>query len=69
MAYLLRDEHGAATVVHDRHVMGLFSRAVWMETLAAAGVEPLDVPFEHSSCSDTGHVVFLGLRPTDGEGA
>jgi len=67
MAYLLRDESGSVEVVHDRHVMGLFPRAVWLELIAAAGFEPLAVPFEHSSYSDTGHEVFLGLRPPSGE--
>ncbi len=62
MAYLLRDESGAVEVVHDRHVMGLFSRAVWLELIATAGFDPLAVPFEHSSYSNTGHEVFLGLR-------
>jgi hypothetical protein len=66
MAYLLRDETGAVEVLHDRHVMGLFSRAVWLELIAAAGFEPLTVPFEHSSYSDTGHDVFLGLRAMAG---
>jgi len=69
MAYLLRDESGAVEVVHDRHVMGLFSRAVWLELIAAAGFQPLAVPFEHRSYSDTGHEVFLGLRLAPGEGA
>jgi SAM-dependent methyltransferase len=67
MAYLLRDRDGAVEVVHDRHVMGLFPRAVWLELVAGAGFEPLAVPFEHSSYSDTGHEVFLGLRPVPGE--
>ena len=69
MAYLLRDERGAVEVVHDRHVMGLFARGVWLELLAAAGFEALAVPFEHSSCSDTGHEIFLGLRPPSAEEA
>ncbi len=63
MAYLLRDENGAVEVVHDRHLMGLFPRAVWLALIAAAGFEALAVPFEHSSHGDTGHEVFLGLRP------
>lgn len=62
MAYLLRDENGDVEVAYDRHVMGLFPRAVWIELIAAAGFEPLEIPFEHSSCSETGHQVFLGLR-------
>jgi len=67
MAYLLRDESGSVEVVHDRHVMGLFPRVVWLELIAAAGFEPLAVPFDHSSFSNTGHEVFLGLRPTCAE--
>ena len=63
MAYLLRDESGAVEVVHDRHVMGLFPRAVWLGLLAEAGFEPRAVPFEHGSYSHTGHEVFLGRRP------
>ena len=69
MAYLLRDESGAVEVLHDRHLMGLFSRGVWLELIAAAGFEPLVVPFDHSSNCDGGHDVFLGLRPDPGEGA
>jgi len=63
MVYLLRDANRVVEVVHDRHVMGLFPKGVWVELIAAAGFEPLAVPFEHSSYSDTGHEVFLGLRP------
>jgi len=62
MAYLLRDENGAVEVVHDRHRMGLFPRAVWRELIAAAGFEPLAVPFAHRSNCEGGHDVFLGLR-------
>jgi len=68
MAYLLRDESGAAKVIYDRHFMGLFPRTVWLELISAVGFKPLKVPYEHSSYSDTGHEVFLGLRPlADGE--
>lgn len=63
LAYLLKDEDNAVEVVHDRHIMGLFSRKVWMQTIASAGFEPLAVPFEHSSNCAGGHEVFLGLRP------
>ncbi len=68
MAYLLRDESGAVEVVSERHTMGLFSRATWLDLIAAAGLVPLAVPFDHSSTSDTGHEVFLGLRPDPGDG-
>jgi SAM-dependent methyltransferase len=69
MAYLLRDASGAVEVSHDRHLMGLFPRATWLELIAAAGFEPFAVPFEHSSFSNTGHEVFLGLRPDGADGA
>ena len=51
------------------NVMGLFSRTVWLELISTAGFEPLVVPFEHSSYSDTGHEVFLGRRPVVDGGA
>jgi len=69
MAYMLRSESGPGEVLHDRHVMGLFSRAVWLELIGAAGFTPLAFPFEHSSYSNTGHEVFLGLRPDGAAGA
>ena len=68
MAYLLRDESGSVKVVHDRHVMGLFPHAVWLELIAEVGFEAFAVPFEHSSYSNTGHEVFLGLRPVADKG-
>lgn len=63
MAYLLRGERGDVEVLHDRHLMGLFPRTVWLELIAAAGFGPLAVPFEHSASCDAGREVFLGLRP------
>ena len=69
MAYLLRHEGGDVELLHDRHLMGLFARSVWLELIAAAGFEPRAVPFEHGASSQTGHLVFLGLRPAPGEGA
>ncbi|MBM4147922.1 MAG: class I SAM-dependent methyltransferase [Lentisphaerae bacterium] len=62
MAYLLRDENGGIEVAHDRHIMGLFPRSIWLKLIADVGFDPLAVPFEHSAYSDTGHEVFLGLR-------
>jgi SAM-dependent methyltransferase len=68
MAYLLRDERDEVEVVHDRHTMGLFPRAHWLEQIAAAGFQPTAVPFEHSEFADTDHEVFVGLRPDGGAG-
>jgi len=44
MAYLLRGADGGVAVAHDRHRMGLFPRATWLERIAAAGFEPRAVP-------------------------
>ena len=62
-AYVAAMSAAANFAYVNRHVMGLFSRTVWLELITAAGFESLAVPFEHSSYSDTGHEVFLGLRP------
>lgn len=43
MAYLLHDASGSVEVFQDRHVTGLFPRAVWLELIAAAGFEPIAV--------------------------
>ena len=38
-AFLLRSPDGSVSAMHDRHVLGLFARATWLELLAAAGFE------------------------------
>ena len=60
-AYLLRKADGTVRAEHDRHVEGLFSRAEWLETIAAAGFEPRVVPFEHSETEPM--ELLLGIRP------
>lgn len=69
MAYLLRDEDGSTRVVHDRHLMGLHPRALWLELIAGAGFEPALVPFELGAAAGSGHQVFLGRRPPRPAGA
>ncbi|HMM33785.1 MAG TPA: methyltransferase domain-containing protein [Thermoanaerobaculia bacterium] len=61
MAYLLREVSGEVRVAHDRLEMGLFPRAYWLETLAAAGFEALVEPLEHSAAGE--YEVFVGRRP------
>ncbi len=68
MAYLIKDADGATRVIHERHLMGLFPRSVWLQMIASAGFEAHVVPLEHASSCDTGHEVFLGLRPADSAG-
>jgi SAM-dependent methyltransferase len=60
-AYLLREADGSVRVEHDRHLEGLFPRAVWMRLLADAGFEPRNAAFEHP---DWGELqLFAGIRP------
>jgi len=63
MAYLLRDRDGAVEVVHDRHVMGLFPRAVWLLIIEAAGFSALAASRAGTAEHDPGHMLFLGLKP------
>jgi trans-aconitate methyltransferase len=39
-AFLMRETTGEVRVAHDRHIEGLFSRARWLEWLAASGLSP-----------------------------
>ena len=59
-AFLLRDRD-EVKAVHDRHVEGLFARAVWSDVLTAAGyrVELVDRPFDDAVTD----AIFLCRRP------
>jgi hypothetical protein len=54
---------GAVRVEHDRHVEGLFSRALWLRLLSEAGFQAHVVPFEHSELEPGSHEVFVAKRP------
>ena len=59
-AYLLR-ERDATRVVHDRHVEGLFSRAVWLETLRSVGLTADMKSYDHSDV-ERPIDMFIGRR-------
>lgn len=61
-AYMLREADGNVTVVHDRHIEGLFARDEWLQIIAEAGFAPRVVPFEHSELEPGTHEVFIGAR-------
>ena len=62
-AFLLREPDGAVRAVHDRHVEGLFSRAVWLRLLAEAGfADARAVPFDHSELEPGSYEIFLARR-------
>ncbi len=47
-AFMLKDESGKVTVEHDRHILGLFSRAAWLSMLGKVGFQAdiLEVPYQ-----------------------
>jgi SAM-dependent methyltransferase len=55
-AYLLRQADGQVRAVHDRHVMGLFGRGVWLRLLEEAGFEAHTVPDQY------GREIFIGVK-------
>ncbi|MBA2489635.1 MAG: class I SAM-dependent methyltransferase [Chloroflexi bacterium] len=56
-ALLLRDDDGAVSVTHDRHVEGLFATERWLALLSEVG-------FRATSLTDEwDRVVFIGDRP------
>jgi SAM-dependent methyltransferase len=62
-AYMLRDRDGAMRLEHDRHLEGLFPRALWLEALTDAGFSPRVVPFNHSELEPGRYQVFVATRP------
>ena len=38
--YVLRESDGSITVVHDRHIEGMFPRDTWLRLFRQAGFEP-----------------------------
>lgn len=64
MAYLLLERDGTAQAIHDRHVMGLFSRATWLRLLAEVGFTPKLIIEEDEQIWDSGGgELFLGVKP------
>jgi SAM-dependent methyltransferase len=61
--YLLRTEDGTVRAEHDRHVEGLFARAVWLRLLSEAGFAPRAVHFDHSELEPGSYEIFIAPRP------
>lgn len=62
-AYLLREPDGQVHAENERHIEGLFSRAVWLRILTEVGFEPRSVPFDHSELEPGTYELFLGVKP------
>jgi SAM-dependent methyltransferase len=61
--YVMRDANGERVEV-DHHVVGVFSRATWLELLGRAGFDATALPYHHSVFRpDAGKELFCGVRP------
>jgi SAM-dependent methyltransferase len=61
LTYVLHEPDGSVRVEHDRHVCGLFPRAVWLELLDRAGFEAGSIPLP-ADWWPVGSEGFLGIR-------
>jgi SAM-dependent methyltransferase len=61
MVYLLRETRQPMRCIHDRHLMGLFSRGEWLDLIRQKGFTPVRLPFIHSELDYEGDI-FLGLK-------
>lgn len=61
--YVLR-QGDTERVETDKHLLGVFPRAVWLSLLEGVGFRTETLPFRHSSFApDDERELFLGLRP------
>ena len=61
-AFLIRQPDGTVEVAHDTHVLGLFSRELWIAVLTEAGFDARSVA-EITSEDHRPREFFVGLRP------
>jgi len=64
MVYLMRHLNGTVRVQHERHVLGLFGRAEWLDAMTAAGFQARPVAFSLTGVEQSMLEAFIGLRPT-----
>ena len=55
-AFLLRESSGAVSVVHERHVEGLFHTQEWLELFAEVGIDA------HADIDPYNRTIFIGKR-------
>ena len=62
MVYLLRDDKSTVRAVSDHHLLGLFSRSVWFDTMRAVGFVPTALPFVHSDVEPGTTEILIGKK-------
>lgn len=60
-ALLLKDHRGRVRIEYDRHILGLFPRAVWLKLLRDAGFRAKIVPIDHSEL-EPGTQSLVGVK-------
>jgi hypothetical protein len=65
-AYLFREGDGSPWCEADRHVVGIFSREVWLRLLAEVGFQATMRPLIHSDVEPGETEVFVAVRPPAG---
>lgn len=60
-AIAVREADGSTRVVHDRHRLGLFPEATWLELMREAGLEPLPLPVGNPYAGE--QAAFVARRP------
>jgi hypothetical protein len=61
-AYLIR-EGDKVRCEHDRMIMGLFSREVWLRLITDVGFQARSIPFKLVEKDSSGGEDFLGIKP------
>jgi SAM-dependent methyltransferase len=61
-AYVLKYPAGKVRVEHDRHIMGLFPRAVWVKSLEQTGFKVKVIPVNHSELEPNSYFALLGKK-------
>jgi len=61
-AIVLREPDGSTRVVHDRHVLGLFPEATWVDLLREVELDPLPLPLANPYAGE--QAAFVARRPT-----
>jgi hypothetical protein len=64
MVYLIKDEGGNVQIEHDRHILGIFPRQIWLKLLTQAGFQPKTISFEHSQIEPGTCEVFVCRKIT-----
>ncbi len=61
-ACVLREGDEVPTLVHDRHIEGLFPKATWLQLLKECGFSTQYIPFNHSELAPDSYGIFRSMK-------